>query len=183
MLFVWGKLFRAELGREFRFPEERVITEDGFRVCLVLLESRTVAVSNRRLYRYVGHEDSTAHSMAYELDEKKLTDRIEGALDLYRLFMTEGMQRTAYGCMAGAFRCLVETMVYGLYWKDGNHRVVNRFLRGLIRQIWRELGWKAVPVLARAAAKQFDFAVLKRIRSRLFWSSRRYRRRVILKKR
>ncbi|MBR2835195.1 MAG: hypothetical protein IKE43_05755 [Coriobacteriales bacterium] len=104
-------------------------------------------------------------------------------MELYRQLKAKGMPKPAFRALQGAFYILNQTIVFGIYWKNGNYRVINRIRRSLIREIWHEEKLKSIPMLVRIAANIFNDTVIKRLKHHLFWKSSRFRKWMMLKKR
>ena len=70
---AWGKLFRAELWKELRFPVGR-LHEDEYTVHEAVFKAGRIAGVRRCLYRYTVRDDSIMHKPS----AKSLTDWLEG---------------------------------------------------------------------------------------------------------
>ncbi len=181
LLFVWGKLYKTEVCGKYRFPLNRSIGEDMVWLCRVLPVCGSVAVSNKKIYRYTRRDDSASRAMQHELREDKLTDLIEIAMELYRHFKALGLPDIAFRTLNGGFNHLFRTVECGIYLKNGNFKVINRLLLRLVKMVWQEEKLRAVPLFFRVAKASFSRHVMKKVRMWIFWNFRSVRRRGLLK--
>lgn len=75
---VWGKMYRADILRDIRFPQGRLAEEYGFQL-KALLKSRTIAFCNAYLYNYRIRQDSDSHS----IKPKYLLDNVQAIDEAY----------------------------------------------------------------------------------------------------
>ena len=131
---VWCILFRAETCKGRRFPENRIYGEDYSYITRLLPACSRVAVSGKRLYHYTWREDGAVGETRHVLNEHKLRDGAEVAVELYLFFRSLGMRRQARDALRLGFESTCLPIRQGYYFKSNNYRFVNQTFLWLIKR-------------------------------------------------
>ena len=131
---VWGILFRADTCRERRFPENRIYGEDYSYICLLLPTCDRIAVSGKKLYHYTWREDGAVGQTRHALNEHKLIDGAEVAIELHQYFLSLDMRGPARIALCRGFDFVCLPVRRGFYFRDRNYRIVNHMFLWLFKR-------------------------------------------------
>lgn len=172
---VWCILFRAETCRERQFPENRIYGEDYSYISLLLPSCARIAVSGKRLYHYTWREDGAVGQTRHELNEHKLRDGAETAVELYLFFRSLGLRNTADGALSRGFEFICLPIRKGYYFKDHNHRIVNQILFWLIKRTVQLRKAAALPYFLHLIGASLKRDLFSRVKLALHWQKRKLR--------
>ena len=109
---VWGKMYKAELLENIKFPEGRLAEEYGFQL-KALQKATTVGFCNSHIYHYRIRGNSDAHS----IKPKYLLDNIQALDEAYYTCMEHFPEETSF-CLQRLSALLYEFLAAKAYGKE-----------------------------------------------------------------
>lgn len=130
LVTAWGKLYRADLVKDYPFPKGR-IHEDEATTCKYYYKSEKVAVGNQRLYAYYQNPKGIVRSQGNKLNEDKIW-ALEHKARFFEQHDQRGLAQAAWDDYAHF--CIADSMEYSgrcdVYLKDLDKRAdLSAFVR------------------------------------------------------
>ena len=169
---VWGILLCAETCKGRRFPENRIYGEDYFYITRLLPSCARIAVTGKKLYHYTWREDGAVGQTRHALNEHKLRDAAEIAIELHLFFLSLGMRIQARNALCRGFDFICLPIRRGFYFMDKNDRIVNAAFFRLTKRTVQIKKAAALPFFLYLIGHSLKRDLYDKLKLALHWKKR-----------